>query len=285
MRPLGNAYAVKRLFRRPHFVIVLTGRGEWRALSGGGNRQRSRFRACRVGLRGESQRVRRPARAALRPHPRPRLAIDRVAADADDIAQDVCCTLVEKIGCFRGEAKFSTWLRANHFQCLPRFRRKRRSFWAFSEKLAVLVGSAKRPTAATLRRNLDAKRDLQAQACLERHRRPGRRPAAHPRRGGRRPRSGGSDHLLAHARGAPPALPSGRPTPSPNFFPILKGFPCEATSQDQASNLPANSREVFHGVRTPILGLAVGALMLASCAQQACGRHAERRRKRVADRD
>jgi len=31
-------------------------------------------------------------------------------ADADDIAQDVCCTLVEKIGSFRGEAKFTTWL-------------------------------------------------------------------------------------------------------------------------------------------------------------------------------
>jgi RNA polymerase sigma-70 factor (ECF subfamily) len=31
-------------------------------------------------------------------------------ADADDIAQDVCCALVEKIGTFRGDAKFSTWL-------------------------------------------------------------------------------------------------------------------------------------------------------------------------------
>ena len=31
-------------------------------------------------------------------------------ADADDIAQDVCCALVEKIGSFRGEAKFTTWL-------------------------------------------------------------------------------------------------------------------------------------------------------------------------------
>ena len=28
-------------------------------------------------------------------------------ADADDIAQDVCCALVEKIGGFRGEAKFA----------------------------------------------------------------------------------------------------------------------------------------------------------------------------------
>jgi RNA polymerase sigma factor (sigma-70 family) len=31
-------------------------------------------------------------------------------ADADDIAQDVCCILVEKIGTYRGDAKFTTWL-------------------------------------------------------------------------------------------------------------------------------------------------------------------------------
>lgn len=32
------------------------------------------------------------------------------ASDAEDIAQDVCCALVEKIGSFKGEAKFTTWL-------------------------------------------------------------------------------------------------------------------------------------------------------------------------------
>jgi RNA polymerase sigma-70 factor (ECF subfamily) len=31
-------------------------------------------------------------------------------ADAQDITQEVCCTLVEKIGSFKGEAKFTTWL-------------------------------------------------------------------------------------------------------------------------------------------------------------------------------
>src|SRR6187549_1032594 len=30
--------------------------------------------------------------------------------DAQDIVQEVCCTLVEKIGSFKGEAKFTTWL-------------------------------------------------------------------------------------------------------------------------------------------------------------------------------
>ena len=31
-------------------------------------------------------------------------------ADAQDICQDVCCVLVERIASFRGEAKFTTWL-------------------------------------------------------------------------------------------------------------------------------------------------------------------------------
>jgi RNA polymerase sigma factor (sigma-70 family) len=66
-------------------------------------------------------------------------------SDADDIAQDVCCTLVEKIGGFRGEAKFSTWLTGITFNACRDWRRKRRSFWSFSEKLAVLVGTAKAP--------------------------------------------------------------------------------------------------------------------------------------------
>ena len=66
-------------------------------------------------------------------------------SDAYDIAQDVCCTLVEKIGGFRGEAKFSTWLTGITFNACRDWRRKRRSFWSFSEKLAVLVGTAKAP--------------------------------------------------------------------------------------------------------------------------------------------
>src|SRR5262245_29016844 len=31
-------------------------------------------------------------------------------ADAEDVAQEVCCALVEKIASFRGEARFTTWL-------------------------------------------------------------------------------------------------------------------------------------------------------------------------------
>jgi RNA polymerase sigma factor (sigma-70 family) len=66
-------------------------------------------------------------------------------ADAEDIAQDVCCILVEKIGSFRGEAKFSTWLCGITYNACRDLRRKRRSFHSFSERLTVLVGLASAP--------------------------------------------------------------------------------------------------------------------------------------------
>ena len=72
-------------------------------------------------------------------------------ADADDIAQDVCCVLVVKIGSFRGEAKFSTWLCGITFNACRDWRRRRGSFHAFTEKLTVLVGIA---AAAPDRRDL-----------------------------------------------------------------------------------------------------------------------------------
>lgn len=66
-------------------------------------------------------------------------------ADADDIAQDVCCALVEKLGSFRGEAKFTTWLCGITFNACADFRRKRRSFMGVAEKLAVLAGLTPAP--------------------------------------------------------------------------------------------------------------------------------------------
>ena len=66
-------------------------------------------------------------------------------ADADDIAQEVCCALVEKIGGFRGESKFSTWIYGITFNACRDLRRRRRSFSGFTEKLAVLAGLAKAP--------------------------------------------------------------------------------------------------------------------------------------------
>ena len=65
--------------------------------------------------------------------------------DADDIAQDVCCTLVEKLGSYRTEAPFTTWLYGITFNACRDLRRRRRSFGAFTDRLAVLVGLAEMP--------------------------------------------------------------------------------------------------------------------------------------------
>jgi RNA polymerase sigma-70 factor (ECF subfamily) len=66
-------------------------------------------------------------------------------ADADDIAQDVCCTLVEKIGSFRGDAKFTTWLCGIVYNASRDFRRRQRSFGGLLERLGVLAGLAAAP--------------------------------------------------------------------------------------------------------------------------------------------
>jgi RNA polymerase sigma-70 factor (ECF subfamily) len=61
-------------------------------------------------------------------------------ADAEDIAQDVCCILVEKIGSFRGEAKFTTWLCGIVVNACRDLRRRRRSFLGFTDRVAELTG-------------------------------------------------------------------------------------------------------------------------------------------------
>jgi RNA polymerase sigma factor (sigma-70 family) len=66
-------------------------------------------------------------------------------ADADDVAQDVCCTLVEKIATFRGEAKFTTWLCGIVVNACRDLRRRRRSLGAFTGKLAIWTGLASAP--------------------------------------------------------------------------------------------------------------------------------------------
>jgi RNA polymerase sigma factor (sigma-70 family) len=63
-------------------------------------------------------------------------------ADADDIAQDVCCALVDKIASFRGEARFTTWLCGITLNACRDHRRRRRSFKGLTDKLAVLAGLA-----------------------------------------------------------------------------------------------------------------------------------------------
>jgi RNA polymerase sigma-70 factor (ECF subfamily) len=61
-------------------------------------------------------------------------------ADADDVAQDVCCALVEKLGSFRGEAKFRTWLIGITFNACRDWKRRQRSFAGFAERFSVVVG-------------------------------------------------------------------------------------------------------------------------------------------------
>jgi RNA polymerase sigma-70 factor (ECF subfamily) len=66
-------------------------------------------------------------------------------ADAEDVAQDVCCTLAEKIGSFRGQAKFTTWLCGIAFNASRDHLRRRRSFGRLRERVAVLAGLTRGP--------------------------------------------------------------------------------------------------------------------------------------------
>lgn len=66
-------------------------------------------------------------------------------AEAEDIAQDVCCALSERVGAFRGEAKFTTWLYAIVVNAVRDHRRRRRSFLGLTERFGVLAGLARGP--------------------------------------------------------------------------------------------------------------------------------------------
>jgi RNA polymerase sigma factor (sigma-70 family) len=66
-------------------------------------------------------------------------------SDAEDVAQDICCALVEKIASFRGEAKFSTWLTGIVVNACRDHRRRGLTLTRLRERLAVLAGLAPRP--------------------------------------------------------------------------------------------------------------------------------------------
>jgi len=63
-------------------------------------------------------------------------------ADAEDIAQDVCCTLVEKIVSFKFEAKFATWLTGIVVNACRDHRRRGLTLARMRERMAVLAGLA-----------------------------------------------------------------------------------------------------------------------------------------------
>jgi RNA polymerase sigma-70 factor, ECF subfamily len=60
------------------------------------------------------------------------------AADAEDVAQDVCVTLATRLGKFGGRSRFSTWLVAIVINRCRDFLRRRRSSEALVEKYAAL---------------------------------------------------------------------------------------------------------------------------------------------------
>jgi RNA polymerase sigma-70 factor, ECF subfamily len=60
------------------------------------------------------------------------------AADAEDIAQDVCVTLATKLGRFGNRSRFSTWLISIVINRCRDFQRRRRSSQALVEKYGVL---------------------------------------------------------------------------------------------------------------------------------------------------
>lgn len=66
-------------------------------------------------------------------------------ADADDIAQEVCCILVERLATFQGRAKFTTWLCGIVFNACRDLRRRRQSLRGLAERFTVLASSSRGP--------------------------------------------------------------------------------------------------------------------------------------------
>ncbi|SEH20425.1 RNA polymerase sigma-70 factor, ECF subfamily [Sphingopyxis sp. YR583] len=66
-------------------------------------------------------------------------------ADADDITQDVCCILAEKLSAFRGDAKFTTWLCSIVYNACRDFHRRRSAFTRFAGRLSIMAGLARGP--------------------------------------------------------------------------------------------------------------------------------------------
>lgn len=72
--------------------------------------------------------------------------------DAEDIVQDVCCGLVEKVSAFRGEAKVSTWLISIVVNACRDHLRRASSLRRFKERLTSVMGMASPPDGRDLYR-------------------------------------------------------------------------------------------------------------------------------------
>jgi RNA polymerase sigma-70 factor, ECF subfamily len=74
------------------------------------------------------------------------------ASDADDIAQEVSCALIEKLAGFRGDAKFTTWLFGIVVNACRDHRRRGQTLKRFRAGLSVLASLASAPDARDLYR-------------------------------------------------------------------------------------------------------------------------------------
>jgi RNA polymerase sigma factor (sigma-70 family) len=72
--------------------------------------------------------------------------------DAEDIVQEVCCGLVEKISAFRGDAKVSTWLVSIVVNACRDHLRRASSLHRFKERLTNVMGLASGPDGRDLYR-------------------------------------------------------------------------------------------------------------------------------------
>jgi len=73
-------------------------------------------------------------------------------SDADDIAQDVCCALIEKLASFKGEARFTTWLYGVVVNACRDLNRRRGAFKRLRAGLSVLAMLAPAPDGRDLYR-------------------------------------------------------------------------------------------------------------------------------------
>ena len=112
------------------------------------------------------------------------------AADAEDIAQDVCITLATKLSRFRNRSRFSTWLVSIVINRCRDLLRRRKSSAALVEKYAALRDAEDGDQADT-----DKRMQLAARGAAKPRAEPARDGAADPRRGSLARRGGENSRL------------------------------------------------------------------------------------------
>jgi RNA polymerase sigma-70 factor (ECF subfamily) len=70
--------------------------------------------------------------------------------DAEDVAQDVCCALVDRISSFRGEARFTTWLTGVTINACRDRGRRSSTFARLKDAFGVWTANAQQPDGRSL---------------------------------------------------------------------------------------------------------------------------------------